>query len=676
MNKTSPLIILIRLVVGFFLLFGAMITAFGQVKIGDNPTVVSPSAILETESTNKGFLKPRLTTAQRTAIASPATGLEVYDTDTKSTWYFDGTSWVDGASKNIYNTDGTLTGNRTVTQGANTLAFTSNATNGFSVDGTTFSVDGANNRVGIGTAAPRSMLANTTDNHLDASAHGIQQQSLTWVADQDGYAASVTNISTTGRGLLIKTGANNSNVAALDISRGSTTPAGTALFRVGSDGNVGIGTTSPSERLHVVGNLIVTSSSASSGATGITARPSSGSSSTGFAPFRLQNISGNTIFKIQQEIGAADDGIFFMTDAYDNGATESCRLAIRRSNGYVGIGTNTPNAALQFANTLVNRKVVLWEGANNDHQYFGLGVNGSTFRYQINSTGDSHVFYAGTSSSASAELMRITGTGSVGIGTASPNAKLHVNGTAGVGSPASYRFYELTAFNTYPGDGGIGKFSILATGVIATGFEFRAFSDKRIKEYVSPVDHAASLDVVRQLNIVHYSYKDKMKYGNGVKTGVFAQDVQKVFPEAVASTVDFIPNIYKLADAVGNSITGINTSELAVGDLLKIYVDENGEEVEKQVTVKALSANGVELTESLSAGKVFVFGKQVNDFLNLDYDRLTILSLSALKDLAKEHSLLEEKVQLQQAQINTLKSEMDVLKNLLQTYLEKDKSNR
>ncbi|SEW49127.1 hypothetical protein SAMN05421841_3999, partial [Chryseobacterium wanjuense] len=61
----------------------------------------------------------------------------------------------------IYTNNGTLTGNRTVTQGANTLAFTSTATTGtnhFSVDGNTFSVDAANNRVGIGTTSPTTNL--------------------------------------------------------------------------------------------------------------------------------------------------------------------------------------------------------------------------------------------------------------------------------------------------------------------------------------------------------------------------------------------------------------------------------------------------------------------------------------------------------------------------------------
>jgi hypothetical protein len=53
---------------------------------------------------------------------------------------------------------GSLVRNTTITQAANTLAFTSTATNGFSVDGATFSVDAANDRVGLGTITPGQKL--------------------------------------------------------------------------------------------------------------------------------------------------------------------------------------------------------------------------------------------------------------------------------------------------------------------------------------------------------------------------------------------------------------------------------------------------------------------------------------------------------------------------------------
>lgn len=52
------------------------------------------SAILQIESTTKGFLPPRMTQAQREAIAAPATGLQVYQTDgTAAIYYYDGGAW-------------------------------------------------------------------------------------------------------------------------------------------------------------------------------------------------------------------------------------------------------------------------------------------------------------------------------------------------------------------------------------------------------------------------------------------------------------------------------------------------------------------------------------------------------------------------------------------------------
>jgi hypothetical protein len=81
--------------------------------------------------------------------------------------------------------------------------------------------------------------------------------------------------------------------------------------------------------------------------------------------------------------------------------------------GNVGIGTTTPNAPLQFASTLANRKIVLYELVNNDHQFFGLGVNTNTARYQVPNITSDHIFYAATSATTSNELARITGDGDI-----------------------------------------------------------------------------------------------------------------------------------------------------------------------------------------------------------------------------------------------------------------------
>jgi hypothetical protein len=55
-------------------------TTSGSVGIGVN-TSINASAIVDITSTTKGFLPPRMTTSQKNAISSPATGLVVFDTD-------------------------------------------------------------------------------------------------------------------------------------------------------------------------------------------------------------------------------------------------------------------------------------------------------------------------------------------------------------------------------------------------------------------------------------------------------------------------------------------------------------------------------------------------------------------------------------------------------------------
>ena len=100
------------------------ITANAQVGIG----TVAPdaSSMLDVKSTKAGFLMPRMTTANRTAIASPAAGLQVFDTTTNSIWFFDGTAWKDsGTSTNIYNSNGALTSNRSVNMADKNLQFNS-----------------------------------------------------------------------------------------------------------------------------------------------------------------------------------------------------------------------------------------------------------------------------------------------------------------------------------------------------------------------------------------------------------------------------------------------------------------------------------------------------------------------------------------------------------------------
>lgn len=75
-------------------ILGAPLRVVAQnVAINNDGSTPNASAMLDIKSSSKGFLLPRMTTAQRKAIAGPAPGLLVYDTDKFTLFMYDGFSW-------------------------------------------------------------------------------------------------------------------------------------------------------------------------------------------------------------------------------------------------------------------------------------------------------------------------------------------------------------------------------------------------------------------------------------------------------------------------------------------------------------------------------------------------------------------------------------------------------
>ncbi len=88
--------------------------------IGDS--TLTPSALLNVSSTTQGVVWSRMTTAQKNAIASPVTGLIVYDTDLSNYYFYNGSAWtvMGGSSITNFNDIGDATAAGLVTVGNNT----------------------------------------------------------------------------------------------------------------------------------------------------------------------------------------------------------------------------------------------------------------------------------------------------------------------------------------------------------------------------------------------------------------------------------------------------------------------------------------------------------------------------------------------------------------------------
>lgn len=92
MSKSVKLIVL--------LFMANLVANLSNAQVGINILQPDSSAILHLESTDRGFLPPRLTTAQRDAINNPKPGLLVYNTQDSLVQYYNGECWLNAWQRN------------------------------------------------------------------------------------------------------------------------------------------------------------------------------------------------------------------------------------------------------------------------------------------------------------------------------------------------------------------------------------------------------------------------------------------------------------------------------------------------------------------------------------------------------------------------------------------------
>ena len=254
-----------------------------QVKIGDNPTIIDSSAILELKSTNMGLLIPRLTQFQRNLITSPTTGLLIFQTDnTPGFYYYNGSTWtsIGGGIANEY--DPVFT---TSVAGGITLSNTNNWNNAYSWGNHTglyrplnwvpawTDVTGKPNPyiAGSGISLSGDTLYNTLPN-LNHTGDAVGSGALTVVKlqgrDVSGTApASGQVLKWNGSSWIPDT----DNNTALPASTSNTTLrhngsgwAVSSLF-YNTDSRIGIGIAAPNQQLEITQNFRLPASTASVG---------------------------------------------------------------------------------------------------------------------------------------------------------------------------------------------------------------------------------------------------------------------------------------------------------------------------------------------------------------------------------------------------------------------------
>lgn len=244
-GKNICLILLAFLITGIYSLQAQNVCISGD---GSAPLT---SAMLEVKSTTSGFLVPRMTLAQKTAIASPAIGLLVYQTDgTAGFWYYNGSGWVQvsagGDGWKITGNTGTVAGTNFIgtTDAIDWVIKTSNTERARVLSGGAF---------GIGTSTPGYRL----------EVYGAAGASPAKFGNPDGYV--LVGPANSGWSHFITDRAryyfnksitvDEGNIGSYDENLSLQTSGTTRITALNSNGYVGVNTTAPAYNLEVSGSF-------------------------------------------------------------------------------------------------------------------------------------------------------------------------------------------------------------------------------------------------------------------------------------------------------------------------------------------------------------------------------------------------------------------------------------
>ena len=351
------------------------------------------------------------------------------------------------------------------------------------------------------------------------------------------------------------------------------------------------------------------------------------------------------------------------------------------TSGRVGIGTTSPGCQLEVNGGIRARGGEPGGGGANNNGYAFSGSGGDNDSGMYSSTDGRLDFY-----SNSAFKMCLNGNG-VGINATNQVVPLYVassgsfyfsggggiswdnnhkTGNAYDGQIGNADWYTAAGVSSSPNDNF--NVSIYADRFVACS-ALIAFSDRRIKDIIDRSDPEKDLEALSKIKVTDYQLKDLLAAGNAKHKGVIAQELREVMPEAVSVSTNFIPDIYLPAESAGFdaeqkklTVTMPVSHNLKTGEIIRLYTD-NGTTEGAVLEVPTPTQFVVKAEKATS--KAFVFGRQVNDFLSVDYQAVSMLNVSAVQQLKKqkdaEIKALQEKNAELQEKLESQSKKLDAL---------------
>jgi hypothetical protein len=245
--------------------------------------------------------------------------------------------------------------------------------------------------------------------------------------------------------------------------------------------------------------------------------------------------------------------------------------------------------------------------------------------------------------------------GNVGIGTDTPTkAKLEINGSTSTALTFPYRVDESGGVPLASGNYNL---SVYANNVIAAP-EFLAFSDQRMKRVLGRSNATRDLATLDAIEITDYTHIDTAIRGDKSHKKVIAQQVEKVFPQAVNKITDVVPDIYQRA-AVKDGWIALSTN-LKKGERVRLI----GNATQGVHEVLEVAAGRFRTAFKADADTVFVFGREVKDFRTVDYEAIAMLNVSATQELHRRMAAQDARLTAQAAEIAVLKTQLSQLGDL------------